>query len=178
VIDYPFAKTKVITHQLVDENAARPKGWSAEFGELGQEVVLPGYTIFAGHDAQVAAKRMLSQGPIRLKHPLSCGGRAQTVVTTIVQVEQFIEGLAPRDIAVNGLVIEGNLREVTTRSIGQITINDMVMTYQGTQRVTNDNEGRSVYGGSDLVCVRGGWDALDELPMTTEVRLGIAQART
>src|SRR3989442_15250 len=53
-----------------------------------------------------------------------------------------------------------------------------MITYHGTQRVATDNEGRPVYGGSDLVCVRGGWEALDELPMATEVRIGVAQART
>jgi uncharacterized protein DUF3182 len=48
------------------------------------------------------------------------------------------------------------------------------MTYHRTQRVTRDNEGRTVYG---VFCVRGGWGALAELSMSTEARLGVAQAR-
>jgi hypothetical protein len=51
------------------------------------------------------------------------------------------------------------------------------MTYYGTQRRVTDNEARSVYGGSDLICVCGGWEALDRLSMPNAVRLGLAQAK-
>jgi Protein of unknown function (DUF3182) len=40
-----------------------------------------------------------------------------------------------------------------------------------------DNEGRPVYGGSDLVCVRGGWEVLDALPMSPKVRAAVVAAR-
>ena len=53
-----------------------------------------------------------------------------------------------------------------------------VISYHGVQKLTQDNEGREVYGGSDLVCVRGGWEALAELPITKEVRVGVEQAIT
>src|SRR5437016_2779146 len=46
-----------------------------------------------------------------------------------------------------------------------------------TPRLTTDNEGRSAYGGSDLVCVRGGWNALDRLPLPHDIRHGVAQAK-
>jgi len=45
------------------------------------------------------------------------------------------------------------------------------------QRVTRNNEGHPVYGGSDLVCVRGGWDALPRLSLPEKVRTAIAKAR-
>jgi hypothetical protein len=51
-------------------------------------------------------------------------------------------------------------------------------TYYGTQRITKDNQGRSVYGGSDLVCVRGGWEALDGLATAPVVRTSVAEARS
>ena len=47
-----------------------------------------------------------------------------------------------------------------TLSIGKIAIGGLRISYHGTQRTVRDNEGRPVYGGSDLVCVRGGWEAL------------------
>ena len=37
--------------------------------------------------------------------------------------------------------------------------------------------GRSVYGGSDLTCVRGGWDALNRMPIAANVHLAVNQAR-
>ena len=45
------------------------------------------------------------------------------------------------------------------------------------QRMVKDNEGHSVYGGSDLVCLRGGWKALDALPMAAETRAAVTAAR-
>jgi hypothetical protein len=48
----------------------------------------------------------------------------------------------------------------------------------GTQRTVVNNKGEDVYGGSRLVCVRGGWEALDRLPMPPAVRRGVAQARS
>ena len=76
-----------------------------------------------------------------------------------------------------GLVLETDLADVTTLSIGQVMLDDMTMTYHGTQRLTTDNEGRSAYGGSNLVCVRGGWNALDRLPLPHDIRHGVAQAK-
>ena len=77
-----------------------------------------------------------------------------------------------------GLVLKTNLRRVTTLSVGQVTIDGFTITYHGTQRTATNNEGKSVYGGSYLVCVRGGWEALDELPMTSETRIAVVQARS
>src|SRR5262245_28628754 len=71
VVPYLFVKTKAITHGLVDRDAERPLGWSTAFAERVREIVLPGYTVFSNRDAQVAARRMLTRGPIRLKKPLS-----------------------------------------------------------------------------------------------------------
>src|SRR6266436_8121821 len=36
---------------------------------------------------------------------------------------------------------------------------------------------RSVYGGSDLICVRGGWDALGGLARTDAERAAVTRAR-
>jgi hypothetical protein len=177
VVPYPFVKTKAITHQLVDGQADRPGGWSSAFADLVRNVVLHGYTVFSARDARVAAKRMLPHGPIRLKKPLSVGGRAQTVISYAKEMDAFLEQFPREEITAFGLVIESNLHQVVTLSIGQIVIGNVTMTYHGTQRLARDNEGRTVYGGSDLVCVRGGWGVLAELPMSAEARLGVAQAR-
>jgi hypothetical protein len=50
VVPYPFAKTKAITHQLIDPSADRPEGWSSAYAEMVQDVVLPGYTAFSVGD--------------------------------------------------------------------------------------------------------------------------------
>jgi hypothetical protein len=75
------------------------------------------------------------------------------------------------------LVLEENLRQVRTLSVGEVAVGDLRISYHGTQRTVADNEGRPVYGGSDLVCVRGGWEVLDALPMSPEARAAVAAAR-
>jgi Protein of unknown function (DUF3182) len=177
VVPYPFAKTKAITHQLVDPSADRPEGWSSAYAEMVQGVVLPGYTVFSVDDARTAAGRLFSSGPIRIKEPLAAGGAGHTVAATIDEVEAFLEAFPEAAIASHGLVIESNLRDVTTVSIGQITIDDMTIAYHGKQRVVTNNAGCRVYGGSALVCVRGGWKALARLPVPGAVRLAAAQAK-
>src|SRR5262249_35852750 len=70
-----------------------------------------------------------------------------------------------------------NLRQVRTLSVGEVAVGSLRVSYYGTQRTVRDNEGRPVYGGSDLVCVRGGWGSLDALPMSPEGRAAVAAAR-
>ena len=81
------------------------------------------------------------------------------------------------EMATYGLVLEENLRQVRTLSVGEVAVGSLRISYHGTQRTVRDNEGRPVYGGSDLVCVRGGWEALDVLPMLPEVRAAVVAAR-
>jgi len=158
-----FVKTKAITHGLVDCHAERPPGWSSTFAERVQGIVLPGYTVFSRCDARMAARRMLRRGPLRLKKPLSASGRDQTVVTTLSELDAALEKITADEMATYGMVLEENLRHVRTLSVGKVAVGSLRVSYHGTQRIVRDNEGRPVYGGSDLVCVRGGWEALDAL---------------
>src|SRR5262249_7233548 len=160
-----------------DRHAERPLGWCSAFGERVGKIVLPGYTVFCRRDARVAAGRLLSRGPIRLKKPASASGRDQTVVVTWNELDAVLEKVTDDEMATYGLVLEENLRQVRTLSIGKIAVGSLRLSYHGTQRTVTDNEGLPVYGGSDLVCVRGGWAALDALPMLPEVRAAGAAAR-
>ena len=177
IVPHPFVKTKAITHGLVEENAERAPGWSAAFAERVSEIVLPGYTVFSAGDARTAAKRMLRRGGIRVKKPLGASGKGQSLVTTLQELDALLETYASEEMATYGLVLEENLRQVRTLSVGQIAIDGFTVAYCGVQRITKDNEGRSVYGGSDLVCVRGGWDGLDALAVEPDARAGVAEAK-
>ena len=177
VVPYLFAKTKSITHPLVDDRADRPDGWSNEFCERVREVVLGGYTAFSARDARIAVRRMLESGSVRVKEPLHAGGKGQTVIKAIIELESLLERLPADDIGRYGLVLEENLDQVMTLSIGQLTLAGQAIAYYGTQRLTTDNNGQRAYGGSDLVCVRGGWDVVYPYPMSTQLREALAQAR-
>ena len=125
----------------------------------------------------MAARRMLARGPLRLKKPLSASGKDQTVVTSLNELDGVLETVTADEMAAYGLVLEENLRQVRTLSVGEVAVGNLRISYYGTQRTVADNEGRPVYGGSELVCVRGGWEALNALPMSPEVRAAVAAAR-
>jgi hypothetical protein len=177
VVRYPFVKTKAITHPLVGSDAVRPEGWSNAFPERVRNIVLPGYTAFSPRDARIAAARMLAQSPIRIKRPLGSEGKGQTVIASIEELDPVLEDLSEEDVTTYGVVIEEDLQKVVTRSVGRIDFDGFTMTYHGKQRLTTDNQGRSVYGGSDLICVRGDWETLDRLPLADEERIAINQAK-
>jgi hypothetical protein len=177
VVPHAFVRTKAITHPLIGDTADRPDGWSFVFSERVRGVVLPGYTAFSARDARLAAIRMLPLGPVRLKKPFACGGAGQTVITNLNEINAFLEVFPNKEMAEYGLVLESHLHQVTTLSVGKIVIDDLAITYHGTQRLAINNEGRFVYGGSDLVCVRGDWNALDRVPMNAETRCGVLQAQ-
>jgi hypothetical protein len=177
VVPYPVAKTKAITHQLVNSSANRPAGWPSAFAKKVRAAVLLGSTAFSVSDARLAAVQLLKHGTIRVKLASGAGGKGQTVISNEHDLDSLLERLPGGEIAAHGLVIEENLRHVTTLSVGQVTINRMMIAYHGRQRTVVDNDGRPVYGGSHLVCVRGGWQALNNLPMTPALHFAIAQAR-
>src|SRR5262249_43444355 len=69
------------------------------------------------------------------------------------------------------------LREVRTLSVGEVAVGSLRISYYGTQRTVRDNQGRPVYGGSELVCARGGREGLDTVPMSSEKSTAVVAAR-
>src|SRR5262249_55442604 len=142
VVPHLFVKTKAITHGLIDHHAERPRGWSTAFAARVREIVLPGYTVFNNRDAHVAATRMLTRGPIRLKKAFSASGKDQTVVTTLDELDGVLERISTEEMATYGLVVEENLRHVRTLSIGEVAVGSLRISYYGTQRTVSDNRGQ------------------------------------
>jgi hypothetical protein len=177
VVPHAFVATKVITHPLVAEDAAAPAGWSSAFPERVRDAVLGGFSVFTAEDARRAGARLLERGPVRLKPVLAMGGRGQEVIETVGELEKALAAMPPDELASHGLVLEEDLTDVTTYSVGQVRVGALLASYWGTQRLTPDHSGAAVYGGSDLVIARGDFDALLALGPPPEARLAIAQAR-
>jgi hypothetical protein len=176
VVPHALLATKVITHELVDEAAAAPEGWSPALARAVREAVLPGFTAFSLPDAFRAGVQLLAQGPVRLKDPQSAGGRGQAVIESAAQLERLLQTLESAALARHGLVLERDLRTVQTVSVGQIAVGGLVAAYHGRQRTTVDNDGCIVYGGSDLTVVRGDFATLLALELADEIRTAILQA--
>jgi hypothetical protein len=177
VVPHCFVANKTIAHPLPDRHAHAPGGWLEEFPERVREVVLPGFSAFTREDALHAAKTLLDDGPVRIKPGYGIGGKGQTVVESAADLEPALARLDATAIAREGLVVERNLDEVTTFSVGQVTVRELRASYCGTQKATRDNAGELVYGGSDLVIARGGYEDLLKLDIPEVVRIAIAQAQ-
>ncbi|MBV6290314.1 DUF3182 family protein [Pseudomonas sp. MAFF 301350] len=177
MVQHPYMATKAISHPL-PAHAAFPLGWTDDFARQASEALLRGYTVFSREDALRAGDLLLHDGPIRLKPVRATAGRGQTVLTDIHELPALVDQLDRQELAVWGLVLEENLDDVTTFSVGQALVAGITCSYYGTQQLTQDHDGVSVYGGSDLVLVRGGYDALLQLALDEPQRLAITQACT
>ncbi|MCQ4316952.1 DUF3182 family protein [Stutzerimonas zhaodongensis] len=177
VVPQPFIETKAISHPLVRPDADAPIGWSRDFVSRVIGSVLPGYSMFSLNDAREAGRRLLHEGAVRLKPVRATGGRGQERITTVQALDQALAHIDEKELAQYGLVLEANLEQVTTFSVGQIRVAGNTLSYYGTQRLTSDNSGETVYGGSDLVVSNGDFDALLALDLPEKVRLAVSQAQ-
>ena len=177
VVPHAFVETKAISHPLLRPNADSPIGWSRTFAGRVEGSVLAGYSVFSLRDAREAGRRLLHEGPLRLKPVRATGGRGQERVAGVQALDQALEHIDEAELAQYGLVLENNLDRVTTFSVGQIRVAAQMLSYYGTQRLTEDNNGQTVYGGSDLVVVKGDFDALLKLDLPDKPRLAISQAQ-
>lgn len=175
LVAHPYMATKAISHPL-PAGATFPLGWTDEFARRASDALLKGYTVFSADDALAAAPLLLSDGSLRLKPVRATGGRGQTVIATVTELETALRQMDPDELALWGLVLEENLDKVETYSVGQALVAGITCSYYGVQQLTCNNQGESVYGGSDLVLVRGGYDELLQLELEDPLRLAITQA--
>ncbi|PAU60925.1 DUF3182 family protein [Pseudomonas indica] len=177
VVPHSFMATKAITHPLVRAKAAAPAGWSAAFGRRVERAVFRGFTVFSLDDARMAARRLFADGPIRIKPVRATAGRGQMVVNDVAELEAALDAQCVDELANCGLVLEEHLERMTTFSVGRVRVGELLASYCGTQRLTVDNQGETVYGGSDLLVVRGDFDALLQLDLPEAARLAVTQAQ-
>jgi hypothetical protein len=177
LVPFAFVATKVLTHPLPEPHSAAPPGWSSAFAGMAGDAVLPGYSAFGIDDARRAALKLLRTGPLRIKEPGGTGGLGQHVIADATQLEAALEALDSRKLSHEGVVIEQNLSNVATFSVGQVRVGALLATYYGIQNLTRNHAGEEVYGGSDLVVVRGDFDALLDHDIDSNLCNAIAQAR-
>lgn len=178
VVPHAFVATKAISHPLIGPDATRPTGWSMRLATEIGDAALPGFSCFSTDDARGAGRALFDIGRVRLKQVTATGGRGQQVVDDVDALERSLDAMDDCEIATHGLVLETNLEQPETCSVGQLIVAQRVVSYCGTQRITRDNVGAEVYGGSDLQLVRGDFDALLALvDPPPPLRRAIEQAR-
>jgi hypothetical protein len=174
---HAFVATKVISHPLIEPGAAALPGWNPAFEAQVGDAVLAGYAVFIHEDALRAGRRLLESGPVRIKQVLATGGHGSRWRVTRLNCKRQLEAIAPGEVLAHGLVLEENLSDVRTFSVGQVKVGDLMASYFGQQRLTLNNRGAEVYGGSDLTVVRGDFDALLAQDVPSEVRSAVGHAR-
>jgi len=178
VVPAPFVATKTITHPLVGHGAVAPDGWQPAFGERVEPAVLPGWSAFSAEDARAAARRLLPGGPVRVKLAEGIGGSGQWVVRDEAELDAGLARLDAGGLAARGVVLERNVLDPRTFSIGLLHAGSLCASYFGTQRTTLNRHGQEVYGGSSITVVRGGFDALEQrIGDDADVRRALALAR-
>ena len=173
-----FIATKAITQPLVRPHARAPSTWSRRFREHTRLAVLRGYSVFDLDDAREAARRLLDYGPLRLKPVHARGGMGQVVASDMAGVEHALAQFDAVPLARDGLVLEENLTDVVTCSVGLLRVGGLVASYYGTQRTTRNRHGAEVYGGTAMHVVRGDFEALLAREDDAHVRMAIGQARS
>lgn len=159
IVHHGFMTTKLVTHPHWRDDDDLPEGWVGNFAACLQDCVLPGFSVFSHGHALDAAGALLKKHKVRFKNPYASGGKDQTVIETVRALDGFLETVSDREIA-NGLVVEEDVENSTTYSVGQVQIENHIGSYLGRQYTSHDEDGSKVYAGSRLRVVRGGWDAL------------------
>lgn len=177
VVPLPFVATKAISHGLIGPHAKAPPGWCAACAEQVGDAVLDGFTAFSLADARVAGLRLLERGRLRVKPVRATAGRGQLLVDDEATLMRALEAQDAEEVGTFGLVLEQHLEEVLTYSVGQVRVGGLLASYHGSQRLTKDNNGETVYGGSDLLVVRGDFDALLQLDLPDALRLAVSQSQ-
>src|SRR5205085_8287181 len=130
-----------ITHPLIDDDAVKPIGWCPKFTAAVADTVLHGFGAFTYDEALRAGTRLLEHGAVRVKPALALGGRDQSVVNAADELEAVLGAIDREELESCGVVLEENLSDVTTFSVGQVSVAGLVASYSGTQEVTFDNGG-------------------------------------
>lgn len=178
VVPAAFVATKAITHGLLHADAQCPPSWSPAMAGLMGDAALTGYTAFNREDALAAGQRLLARGPVRIKDVCAKAGLGQIVVHDAAALAYALSREDDATLARHGIVLEENLTDVVTYSVGIIELSGRTISYWGSQNLTRDHLGRDVYGGSDLYVVRGGIDALAAEPLPPAIARAVACAGT
>jgi hypothetical protein len=177
VVPHAFVGTKTITHGLIEGARRAPEGWSHALAQEISDDVLAGFSVYDVGDARRAGGLLLERGRIRIKQARGIGGFGQWTAADEAELERVLGGLDDNTVAADGVVLEEDLADVETYSVGQARVGSLVVSYYGTQKLTRNNRGENVYGGSNLVVVRGGFEELLEFYIEEKALLAIEQAR-
>src|SRR5690606_36930365 len=87
-----------------------------------------------------------------------------------------IAAIASEELARFGVVLEQDLDDIVTYSVGRAQVGGLHIAYYGEQQLTRNHHGALVYGGSTLHVRRGDLTALPSAELPEELAAAILQA--
>jgi hypothetical protein len=176
VVPAAFVATKAIAHPLIAPDAHAPETWNCDLASDLDGIVHAGFAAFAMADAHAAGLRLLTHGAARIKPTWESGSRGQCVFRDPHELEAALARIDEARMRACGVVLEQNLEKVRTYSAGEARVAGSGIAYWGTQNETLNNDGETVYGGSDLIFIRGQLQDLLRRTLDGGLRVAIEQA--
>ncbi|MEZ2721843.1 DUF3182 family protein [Paenalcaligenes hominis] len=166
VVPYDFVKTKVLSHPLFHSSYSAPAGWHYGLGQTLLPYTLKGYSAFSVQDAFWTARGLIHDGPIRIKFAHAKASHDQFVCSHYQEVTDLLLQNRFEALLEQGVVIEEQLTDTTTYSVGQAEVAGMLISYIGEQSQTQNHEQLPTYGGTHLLAVQGGYEELSKVVNT------------
>lgn len=167
---------KSVLHVTIPNSNLAGQAYSSDFAFRIRDAVLPGYTTFSFDEALQAYKILFSEfGSVRVKDPSESDASGQYVFMTEEDLAIFLRQYGTEKLGTEGLIVEANLCETRTLSVGQIFLGADYYSYVGSQNSVT-HEGRSKYGGTKLKMVRGLLTDLAKTEVDSNVTKAISQA--
>lgn len=146
------------------------EGQQAAYSELGGQahsggqasnlgLVLPGYSIFDTanlSEVYIAAEQLFAKGltSLRLKEAAASDMAGQYPFTSLTELDSILQGSYAGQIPARGLVIEANLQNPTTVSVGEIKLSGKKFTTIA-QQIDIKHDGRTKFGGAKVQVLAG-----------------------
>ncbi|MEN9328743.1 MAG: hypothetical protein RI947_1551 [Candidatus Parcubacteria bacterium] len=154
---------KAVLHPSVSSRI--PPYYSTEFADRVSGFVLPGLTAFSKDDMLSAYINLQREHPIpyRLKLPDQSDGHGQFIIASEEDLKQYLESMSSKEIALKGLVLEPQLQDPQTISVGYCVLGEDAYSFVSFQKNDTGEDGRMRYAGAEVMVVRDGMDELSQV---------------
>ena len=137
-----------------------PRFYSAEFACSVSDLVLPGITCFSRGDVAVGFEKSFNE-TVRLKVSEASDGHGQFLIRDTGELSTAMSTMSDREISESGVVLESNVFDGMTVSVGVLKVAGGVYGFVAKQK--NDiapEDGRNRYIGAEIYVVRDGMEGL------------------
>ena len=168
---------KAILHKTNTVNT--PDFYSVNFSKIVEDLVLPGVTVFSKEGIEKAYKEIgYVSRAVRIKIPNESDGRDQFTVENQTELRTVINKLQEEKISTEGLVLEVNLYDQNTISVGYCDLQGERYSFLALQK--NDvapEDGRDRYMGAKIRVVRGNISNLSAIANNRNEEIAIIKSQ-